>query len=224
VAWPADTLVAEADVEVTVIDREQAPGGHWRHAYPFVRLHTPSAYGVNSLTLGEDRIDQVGENAGYYEPATGMRSARTLSRRPCGPCIQRESGCSPATGIWAAGGEGEVVRDLSTGVLHEIAVRRKVVDARYMKASIPATHAVPFDVAAGARVVPVNDLPAAAQSASSYAVLGSGKTAADACMWLLDNGVEPDRIRWIRPRATRTGRSGTALVRARARCAARRRC
>ena len=46
----------------------------------------------------------------------------------------------------------------------------------------------------------VNDLPAAAQTASSYAILGSGKTAADACIWLLDNGVEPDRIRWIRPR------------------------
>ena len=28
---------------------------------------------------------------------------------------------------------------------------------------------------------------------------GPGKTAADACIWLL-NGVEPDRIRWIRPR------------------------
>ena len=46
----ADTLVAEAkNVEVTVIERQQAPGGHWLHAYPFVRLHTPSAYyGVNS--------------------------------------------------------------------------------------------------------------------------------------------------------------------------------
>ena len=68
----ADALVAEADVEVTVIDRRQAPGGHWLDAYPFVRLHTPSAYyGVNSLPLGEDRIDQVGENAGFYERATG---------------------------------------------------------------------------------------------------------------------------------------------------------
>ena len=26
---------------------------------------------MNSLPLGEDRIDQVGENAGYYERATG---------------------------------------------------------------------------------------------------------------------------------------------------------
>jgi hypothetical protein len=89
---------------------------------------------------------------------------------------------------------------LSTGELHDVVVRRKVVDARYLEASIPATHAAPFDMAAGARVLPVNDLPAAAASASSYAVLGSGKTAADACVWLLDNGVEPDRIRWIRPR------------------------
>ena len=55
-----------------MIDRRGAPGGHWADAYPFVRLHTPSAYyGVNSLALGEDRIDQVGENAGYYERATG---------------------------------------------------------------------------------------------------------------------------------------------------------
>jgi hypothetical protein len=48
--------------------------------------------------------------------------------------------------------------------------------------------------------VPVNDLPAAAQSGCSYAVLGSGKTAADACIWLLEHDVQPDRIRWIRPR------------------------
>lgn len=44
---------------MTVIDCRHAPGGHWVDAYPFVRLHTPSAsYGVNSLALGEDRIDQ----------------------------------------------------------------------------------------------------------------------------------------------------------------------
>src|SRR5215831_19317442 len=68
----ADTLVAEAEAEVTVIDRRHGPGGHWQDAYPFVRLHSPSAfYGVNSLALGEDRIDEVGENAGYYERATG---------------------------------------------------------------------------------------------------------------------------------------------------------
>src|SRR5680860_84198 len=68
----ADALIAESDAEVTVVDRRPAPGGHWLDAYPFVRLHTPSAYyGVDSLPLGEDRIDQTGENAGFYERATG---------------------------------------------------------------------------------------------------------------------------------------------------------
>ena len=197
----ADALVAEADVEVTVIDRRDAPGGHWLQAYPFVRLHSPSAYyGVNSLALGEDRIDEAGENAGYYERATGGEVCGYFAE--AGERLTKSGRVRVLTRHehLGSGSDGEQVRDLSTGELHAVAVRRKVVDARYLEASIPATHAASFDVASSARVVPVNDLPAAARSACSYAVLGSGKTAVDACLWLLDNDVEPDRIRWIRPR------------------------
>ena len=196
-----DALAAETDVEVTVVDRQPAPGGHWVHAYPFVRLHTPSAYyGVNSLALGGDRIDQAGQNAGYYERATGgeVREyfAEAAARLARTGRVQLLAGHEHLGG----GSNGEQVRDVSTGEVHDVVVRRKVVDARYLEASIPATHARPFDVASGARVIPVNDLPETAGSASGYAVLGAGKTAADACSWLLDNDVEPDRIRWIRPR------------------------
>jgi NAD(P)-binding Rossmann-like domain len=197
----ADALVAEADVEVTVIDRGHAPGGHWLHAYPFVRLHTPSAYyGVNSLALGEDRVDQAGENAGYYERATGEEVCAYFAEAAVRLTQTGQVRVLTRHEHLGGGSNGEQVRDLSTGQLHDFAVRRKVVDAHYLQASIPATHAAPFGVAPGARVVPVNDLPAAARSASSYTVLGSGKTAADACIWLLDNDVAPDRIRWIRPR------------------------
>jgi hypothetical protein len=192
---------AEADVDVTVIDRREAPGGHWADAYPFVRLHIPSAlYGVNSLALGEDRVDEVGENAGYYERATGdevfeyfAEAAGRLATTSRARVLSRHE-------YLGGGGDGERIRDLSSGELHDVAVRRKVVDARYLEASIPATHAAPFQTAPGVRLVPINDLPAAARSDCSYAVLGSGKTAADACMWLSDNDVQPDRIRWIRPR------------------------
>ncbi len=197
----ADALVAETDVEVMLVDRRQAPGGHWLDAYPFVRLHTPSAYyGVNSLALGGDRIDETGENAGYYERATGDEvcgyfadAAARLTQTGRVRVLTGHEHVGP-------GSSGEQVKDLSTGELLDVVVRRKVVDARYLEASIPATHAVPFDVGASARVVPVNGLPAAAQSASSFVVLGSGKTATDACLWLLASGVEPDRIRWVRPR------------------------
>lgn len=197
----ADALASEANVEVTVIDRREATGGHWANAYPFVRLHTPSAYyGVGSLGLGDDRIDRTGENAGFYERATGEEVSRHFddaARR-----LTETGRVEVLTGHehLGAGGEGEQIRNLETEAISELTVRGKVVDATYLEASIPATHTVPFAVSPGVRLVPVNDLPAAAQEGSSYAVLGSGKTAADACIWLLNNGVEPERISWVRPR------------------------
>jgi NAD(P)-binding Rossmann-like domain len=179
----ADSLVAEADVDVTVIDRREAVGGHWLNAYPFVRLHTPSAYyGVGSLPLGEDRIDGSGENAGFYERATGEEV-----RAHFGEAAARLEQTSRVRILTSR----EHVED-------EFVVRRKVVDARYLEASVPATHVPGFEVAADACVVPVNELPATAGSA--FTILGAGKTAVDACVWLLDNGVDPDAIRWVRPR------------------------
>ena len=197
----ADALAAEADVEVTVVDRRDAPGGHWADAYPFVRLHTPSAfYGVNSLTLGQDRIDKTGENAGFYERATGPEVVAYFAS-----VVERVTATGRVRVLTGhehlgTGSDGEQLRDLRTGAVSEVAVRRRIVDARYLEASIPATHEVPFELAAGVRLVPINDLPDAAQPRRSYTVLGSGKTAADACTWLLANGVEPDGIRWVRPR------------------------
>jgi NAD(P)-binding Rossmann-like domain len=198
----ADSLIAEdPDAEIVLVDRRPAPGGHWIDAYPFVRLHTPSAYyGVNSLRLGEDRIDESGENAGFYERATGAEvrdyfaevASRLTKTGRVRILFEHEH--------LGAGGTGEQVRDLATGELHEVEVRRKLVDARYLEASIPATHTPSFEVADGARVVPVNDLPEVAEPGTRYTVLGSGKTAVDACVWLLDNDIEPDRIRSVRPR------------------------
>ncbi len=198
----ADTLVEEEpDVELTLVDRRPGPGGHWLDAYPFVRLHTPSAYyGVNSLRLGEDRIDQSGENAGFYERATGAEVrdyfaevASRLTQTGRVRILTEHEHLGP-------GEHGAQIRDLSTGALLDVEVRRKLVDARYQEASIPATHEPSFEVAPDARVVPVNDLPAAAGSETRYTVLGSGKTAVDACTWLLESDVAPDRIRWVRPR------------------------
>jgi hypothetical protein len=50
------------------------------------------------------------------------------------------------------------------------------------------------------RVAPVNDLSRLDAAPSRYVIVGSGKTATDAIIWLLRNGVVPDRITWVRPR------------------------
>ena len=155
---------------------------------------------MNSLALGGDRIDRSGENTGYYERATGQEVCAYFADVAARLTQTGRVRLLARYDHLGAGSNGEQVRDLSTGDVLDVVVRRKIVDARYLEASIPATHVAPFDVASGARVVPVNDLATAAQSGSFYVVLGSGKTAADACIWLLCNGVEPDLIRWVRPR------------------------
>src|SRR4051794_20839326 len=68
-----DALLSTSDATVVMVDRRHRPGGHWLDAYPFVRLHQPSAnYGVASRSLGRDRIDDAGVNAGFYERATAQ--------------------------------------------------------------------------------------------------------------------------------------------------------
>jgi hypothetical protein len=74
------------------------------------------------------------------------------------------------------------------------------VDARYLSPSIPALTPPPFAVEDGAQVVPVNDLVRVGRAPERYAIVGAGKTATDACVWLLQQGVSPDRITWVRPR------------------------
>src|SRR5215470_11034209 len=68
----ADAIITETAANLVIVDRYHQPGGHWTTAYPFVRLHQPSAYyGVNSRDLGCNTIDHNGLNAGYYELASG---------------------------------------------------------------------------------------------------------------------------------------------------------
>ena len=76
----------------------------------------------------------------------------------------------------------------------------RVVDATYLAPTIPASTPPPFEVGEGARVVAVNDLVDLDEAPSQYVIVGSGKTATDACFWLLENGVDPDAICWVRPR------------------------
>jgi hypothetical protein len=197
----ADALIAASDADVVLVDRRHGPGGHWNDAYPFVRLHQPSAYyGVNSRVLGSDSIDSAGPNAGFYQRATAAQICDYYQR-----VLQDllASGRVRFFGMSDCGHEGpDGHRFMSrlTGEATTVLVRRRVVDARYLETSIPATHAPSYGAEPGVRLIPVNDLVRPAGPASGYTVIGSGKTAMDACLWLLDSGVPPEVIRWIRPR------------------------
>nr|WP_221382892.1 NAD(P)-binding protein [Actinoplanes polyasparticus] len=198
----ADALVTHSDADVVIVDRRHRPGGHWNDAYPFVRLHAPSAYyGVNSMPLGNDTIDRDGPNAGLYELATGAAICdyytRVLDERliPSGRVrfLGMHDYRTNDTGV------NRVVSRL-TGATSDITVNRKVVEANYLQSDVPATHTPTFTADPGVHVVPINELANQREHSAGYTIIGAGKTAMDACIWLLRNGVDPGRLRWIRPR------------------------
>ena len=197
-----DALIAECDVDVVMIDRRHRPGGHWNDAYPFVRIHQASAnYGVNSRVLGTDSIDTTGPNAGFYERATGVEICDYFQKvlddhlLPSGK-VRFFGGCDH---VGDESNEHTITSRL-TGRTTTVHVRRKVVDTTYLKVAVPATHSPNFTVDPGARLIPVGDLVALGEPPTGYTIFGAGKTAMDACNWLLDNGVDPDSIRWVKPR------------------------
>lgn len=197
-----DALIARADVDVVVVDRRARPGGHWNDAYPFVRLHQPSAsYGVGSRSLGRDTVDVEGPNAGFYECASGVEVCehfdQAMEKTLVGSGRVRFYPMSDYVGDRHE--DNGFVSRLS-GATTEVVVRRRVVDGTYCESSVPATHRPSFGVDPDASVVPVGGLATVASAPTGYTVLGGGKTSMDACNWLLANGVDPDRIRWLRPR------------------------
>ncbi|HEX6871167.1 MAG TPA: NAD(P)-binding protein, partial [Micromonosporaceae bacterium] len=194
----ADTLVADSDAELVIVDRRHAPGGHWNDAYPFVRLHQPAMYyGVNSMQLGTDTIDQSGLNSGMYVQASAPEICAYYDR------VLRErllpSGRVRYLPMSEHVGDGHITSRLTRDTW-EVTAREATVDARYLEPSIPKTSPPPFEIAPGARCIPVGDLTQLAERADTYVIVGAGKTAIDACLWLLENGVGPDAITWVKPR------------------------
>lgn len=193
-----DTLITETDARVVMVDRYHQPGGHWTLAYPFVRLHQPSTgYGVESRPLGDDAIDATGWNAGLLELASVgevcayfdqvmQRAFLPTGRVDYRPMSQYEGdGC---------------FRSLTTGEWFQVGPECRIVDATYQNVTVPAMRPPPYAIADGVRCVTPNALVGITDFPERITVIGAGKTGIDACLWLLRQGVAPDRLTWVAPR------------------------
>jgi hypothetical protein len=89
-----DALLTESpDARIVMVDRHHGPGGHWNDAYPYVRLHQPSAwYGVASRELSDWSREATGFNEGMLSLASGAEVLahfeQVMKQRfiPSGPC------------------------------------------------------------------------------------------------------------------------------------------
>ena len=190
-----DTLVSETDATVVVVDRNDQPGGHWTTAYPFVRLHQPSAYyGVNSRDLGSDTIDHDGLNAGYYELASGAEVCAYFD------AVMRQQ--LLPTGRVSYLPMSEYLGDGRVRTLggEEIAVSARRLVSSHVEIVVPSMRPPSYAVSPDVDCVPPNELPRIRDGRDRYVIVGAGKTAMDACLWLLRHGVAPQRLTWIKPR------------------------
>jgi hypothetical protein len=190
-----DTLVAETDARVVIVDRGSQPGGHWTRAYPFVRLHQPSAYyGVNSRRLGSDAIDASGGNAGLHELATGAEVCDYFEHVMQHDLLPTGRVTYLADSEYL--GDGTVRgRDGDATV-----VARRIVDATYLHTVVPSMRPPQYEVGDGVTCLPPNELPSVAADFEHITVVGAGKTGIDACLWALDAGIAPERLTWVMPR------------------------
>ncbi len=194
----ADTMLAETDANLIIVDNHHKPGGHWNDAYPFVTLHQPSAfYGVSSRELSKGRKDPTGLNQGLYELATGAEVSAYFDE------VMRHqflpSGRVQYFPMCEFLGDGQF-KSITTGRTHQVKVHKKTVDATFLKTTVPSTHTPGFEIAPEAWFHALNELPKITKVPAGIVVIGGGKTGIDACLWLLEMGVDPDTIRWIMPR------------------------
>ncbi|OBK27632.1 hypothetical protein A5634_22470 [Mycobacterium asiaticum] len=191
-----DTVITESDARVVVVDRAHQPGGHWTTAYPFVRLHQPSAYyGINSRALGNNTIDSVGWNQGLNELAPVGEICSyfdAVMQQQFLPTGRVEY--FPMTEYLG----DDRFRTLA-GTEYAVNVKRRTVDATYLRAVVPSMRPAPYAVAPGIHCIPPNDLPRFG-ARERYVIVGAGKTGMDVCLWLLRHGVDPARLTWIMPR------------------------
>ncbi|MEL6877968.1 MAG: NAD(P)-binding protein [Pseudomonadota bacterium] len=198
-----DTLLDEDPTcHITIVDKHAKPGGHWNDAYSFVALHQPSAtYGVNSKELCPNRVDTQGHNAGMYPLAKHAEILAYYEQLMNDRLLPSGRVTYMPLSEYH---EGHKVKGIFSGEEKQVKVRRRLVDGTYFQTSVPSTHRPGYEIAEGTPFTIPGDLPAlwkdAANLPQHFTILGAGKTAMDTAVWLLEAGVAPDRIGWVRPR------------------------
>lgn len=182
----ADVILAEDPVaSIVMVDRHANPGGHWNDAYPFVRLHQPAAfYGLNSTPLGQggEDLSSGADIVAYYRDA--MDRFLHTGRVRFLPMSEHQGG-------------GRIASTMDPDRVTTVTARRRIVDATYMQVKVPSVCPPRYTVDSDATVIPPNDLARIRRPHERYVIIGAGKTGIDSILFLLDNGVSPDRIQWI---------------------------
>ena len=195
-----DVMLTEAPRDTTFIyvDKRPLPGGHWVDSYDFVRLHMRSAlYGVVSEKLLEDQDPNVRRATGAQIKAYFQR---VLEKHLASRRVQ-------FYGQYSYNESTNEIRSIMGGETHKLKWNRKLVDTSFLTSPVPSVNPPSFHVEDTPEIkfCPVNGIAkihGGNNLLKKFMIIGAGKTSMDAIVFLLNHGVDPDSISWIRPRET----------------------
>lgn len=184
-AFADEMINNDSKSTIVIVDKNERLGGHWVHAYPYVRLHQPAQfYGVNSLRLGNNSTDLSSkpEILAYYDKV--LQNLLLTGR-------------VTFLGKHSYIGNNQVAPIDNPDEVISIKIKKKLVDATYMKVEVPSTHPPRFQVDEGVNFVPLNNVVTEYEKWERFYILGAGKSGMDAVYYLVKQGVDPDKIHWI---------------------------
>eukprot|EP00531_Pseudo-nitzschia_arenysensis_P000140 CAMPEP_0116115250 /NCGR_PEP_ID=MMETSP0329-20121206/407_1 /TAXON_ID=697910 /ORGANISM="Pseudo-nitzschia arenysensis, Strain B593" /LENGTH=517 /DNA_ID=CAMNT_0003608671 /DNA_START=57 /DNA_END=1610 /DNA_ORIENTATION=- len=199
-----DTIMTHSDRTVIIVDKKANPGGHWNHAYDFVKLHQAACfYGVPS-----EKLERDGQGAtSKFKDLSSKKEILEYYRFVLDKLIK--TGRVQHYGECAFQGKVEPKADNTytfldkNGVSHDVLVKTKLVDGTYTDVQVPSTTKRRYEVAKGVECVPINGIYKVKKKGNvdkKFVVIGAGKTGIDAVLYLLNNGIVPDNISWVMPR------------------------
>jgi len=181
----------ERKVRIAIVDERNEPGGQWNDAYRFARLHRESAhYGVSSRQLEKP---EGARGVPYASP----NEILTYYSDVMDDFV--ESGCVEFFPMCTFR-DNRVASLMDSSKAWEVPPECKIVETTYARVLVPSMRRPPFEIGIRTLVVPPDYLPSAARGTNRYCVIGAGRTAIDAVLWLLARGLPPDNIRWVVPR------------------------
>jgi len=186
---------------IIILDRLEKLGGHWLYAYPYVHLHNFTSYytlygfkwpeyidkDLNHRASRQEIIDYFGEIQKVYEtkPNLSMRFGVEV------PDFKKTKG-----------GYTVSVQDLNNPSAAPTQIFAKtLIDCTTSRMGSAPPHK-PMLGECPNNIYPNSiekmDIPKVAASDKRIAVIGGGKTGADAVVHLVRNGVDPKQIVWIK--------------------------
>ncbi len=190
----ANELLKASDATIALVDADGSPGGLWHQVADYSRVQQPlSSFGLSNHSIQdwqpdirEARRETVLAYCEHVLSNLILPSGR-VSYFP--KCDFRSDGTIAA---------------IDTGQTQKVAVTQRLVNTKQSSRARRRPHIPCFSYSGPVQVLHPSNVSSqeafVARQYEIYCILGSGRTASETALFLLEENIRPERIRWVKSR------------------------